>query len=174
MFPSLLRFSRNMHVSWAYHGCESFITKPSLPLAHTSISGLRKHLTFDQDEAYNLVNLARADPAQLAIAVPNLPGYTSRYLTIKGTGVPAICLIHGICIDDFTSHPQPFGNITNHLFTKSISLIPQTLEIERKVATLCMVAGIDQYRAPLIDNVLTFSTRPGPLSAPSELRLFQK
>ena len=67
----------------------------------------------------------------------------------------------GILYDDKTQEPFPVGLKGN--FIKSMVLLLFVMEIERNIAATCVIAGVDEFVASTDENMLTFSTRQGPL-----------
>lgn len=130
-------------------------------------------LTSSGNCVLNVANLARSEPKDFKFAKP--PGFQTLYLTYKVNSSPVLCYLFGVSSRDFTKNPLMYQS---GKYSKTFSLVPQALEIDRKVALICEVAGVQQYAASLYGNVLTFQTRSGELdgsresSEPHTIRLF--
>lgn len=113
----------------------------------------------------NTANLARCDPRDFKFAIPKGSSFKSSYLMYKEINAPVLCYAFGNSVADRTKTPQQFGSGS---YAKQFSIVPQALEMERKVAFLCQVAGVKEYSANIWGNVLTFATRAGPWSFKGE------
>lgn len=104
----------------------------------------------------NVANLARSDPKDFKFAKRGT--YNTLYLMYKVNSTPALCYTFGVSCQDFSQTPLKFHNGKS---SKGLSIIPQSLEIDRKVALICEVAGVEEYHASLWGNALSFQTRSG-------------
>ena len=119
------------------------------------------YLNFKDSRSTNLVNLARADPSTLELKA--LPYKDTYFVHLKRVEKPAICICTGICVDDLTQNPHPVGPT---FYQRTLNMIPQTGEIHRMVANLCILTGVNMLVGPLTEGSMTdgkigFSSRPG-------------
>ena len=141
----------------------SFWIRPDFLLLGSWLVGL---LTSQGNTVLNITNLARADPKELTVAQP--PGFKTSFLMYKVNNTPALCYTFGLSVADWTQNPQPSGICAEGKLAKMFSLVPQALEINRKVAVLCEAAKLVRYWAPLLGNILTFQTRAGIIGEESK------
>jgi putative alpha-1,2-mannosidase len=87
--------------------------------------------------------------------------YATNYICYRGFTVPARLLMMGILHSDRTEDAYPVGK--KGYYMKSMTLLPFAMEIERNITATCVVTGVDNFVGSIDDNMLTFSTRQGPL-----------
>ena len=135
-------------------------------LTKYSYSYLKKLLSFQGDRHKNIVNLSRINSEMLLTTKPT-EKYTNAYVVFRSSVVPAFCISFRLSMDDWTAEPRPAGKKEKGLMAKVFMMVPQTLEIERKIATICVLANIDSYSAQLCNSALSFSTHAGVFKSPS-------
>jgi hypothetical protein len=117
---------------------------------------------FVKSTSYNVVNLARVDPALLKLSLAADDIYQRQYITLKTETKPVTCIMVGTLMEDYTDHPQQWRKRDNH-YDKNISIVPITLEAERYIAAMCVVLKKDSFRATGNGTQLKISTKPGSL-----------
>ncbi|KAM6491410.1 hypothetical protein JOM56_013184 [Amanita muscaria] len=131
---------------------------------------LKTLITFQEDAKNNLVNLARVNPDRMAFQSRN-SDKSSTHLTFRGHINSALCISFGLSVEDFTHEPQPSGTGRNGVqnYAKLFSMVPLSLEMERQIAAIAIIAGVDFFHAQSLKNGIVFSTQLGPLgfSTPS-------
>ena len=114
-------------------------------------------LLFQSDKANHFANLSRVDPTLLYWSQPN-PAY-GKHISFRGSTRPARLVIMGFCFEDQTREPYLVSNGAYQM--KSLSLTPFSLEIERNVAVVGLLASESNFKAQLVGSALTFATRLG-------------
>ena len=112
-------------------------------------------LLFQSNKANHFANLSRADPTLLYWSQPN-PAY-GKHISFCGSNRPAHLVMIGFCFEDQTREPYPVSNGAYQM--KSLSLTPFSLEIERNVAVVGLLASETAFKAQLVGSALTFATR---------------
>ena len=114
-------------------------------------------LLFQSDKANHFANLSRVDPSLLYWSRPN-PAY-GKHISFRGSTRPARLVIMGFCFEDQTREAYLVSNGAYQM--KSLSLTPFSLEIERNVAVVGLLASESDFKAQLVGSALTFATRLG-------------
>jgi hypothetical protein len=112
-------------------------------------------LLFQSDKTNHFANLSRVDPTLLYWSQPN-PAY-GKHISFRGSTRPARLVIMGFCFEDKTREPYLVSNGAYQM--KSLSLTPFSLEIERNVAVVGLLASEKNFKAQLVGSALTFATR---------------
>ena len=112
-------------------------------------------LLFQSDKANHFANLPCADPTLLYWSQLN-PAY-GKHISFRGSTRPAHLIMMGFCYEDQTREPYLVSNGAYQM--KSLSLTPFSLEIERNIAVVAMLASETAFKAQLIGSALTFAIR---------------
>jgi hypothetical protein len=110
-------------------------------------------VTFEKDNAQNVINLSRIDPSLLISKKTAGQTKGGPMVFIRDRKTPALCVTLGIIADDQTVSPRQRGD-------KEVKFVTAKLlayEYERMVAVLCMVHGKESVRVQLADSTLTFA-----------------
>ena len=80
------------------------------------------------------------------------------YIFIRGNTGPALCIMFGFVRDDWSQSPHSAGPSR---VAKMLSVVPHSLEIEWKIATICVLTNTSHYHAHIDEKGLVYTTRPG-------------
>lgn len=111
--------------------------------------------------AGNFVNLSRVDPTILCMK--SVQGGSSPSIFFRGNNVPAVCLSVVNLQDAFLEEPHLIVNLGK--YQKMITGIFHTLEYERWVSCVCVIAGTNFIRSQLDGRLMTFATRAGNIGS---------
>ena len=137
----------------------SHIYNPFILLILHTPSFFKSLITFTENVDHNVVNLSRANPANFVVMVPTAGNYKSPYLCFKDKNTPALCITFGMVAKD--SIQVPMASLPGQTWqSKLLTVVPLSLEIERKIATICVIINRDSYACRMNSKELEFSTVP--------------
>lgn len=123
--------------------------------AYSEMRSIKALLMFQSDKANHFANLSRVDPMLLYWSQPN-PAY-GKHIAFRGSTRPARLIMLGFCYEDQTREPHQVSNGAYQM--KSLSLTPLSLEIERNISVVGLLASEPSFKAQVIGSTLTFGTR---------------